>query len=147
MKKEQGSGIAGPSLYGVKIKLLDKNEDSSWTVGHISSSAESRGSTIVIIKIKIYSTTTSSGEGRSEYTPATSTHYSHGLFSHSVGGSQYSLCVGHIPNPALPPYNLESPNCMAPRRWRIHSSAGRLLLREEKVTIEKKTESYKSLSL
>ena len=61
----------------------------------------------------------SHSQGRSEYAPATSTHYSHGFFSHSVGGSQSSQCVGHIPNPAIPPYYIKSPHCMAPRRWRI----------------------------
>ena len=77
-------------------------------------------------------TTIISWEGRSEYTPATSTHYSHGFFSHSVGGSQPSQCVGHIPHPAIPPYYIQSPHCMAPRRWRIpglvHLSAPSRLL-------------------
>ena len=32
----------------------------------------------------------------------------------------------HLPNPAFPPYSIKTPHCMAPRRWMIHSSAGRL---------------------
>ena len=108
-----------------KTRGLKKSKDSRWTVGHFWSSANSPGSTIIIIKILIYSTTTISGEGRSEYTPATSTHYSHAFFSYSVGGSQSSQCVGPIPNPALPPYNIKSPHRMAPRRRGIHRQTQR----------------------
>ena len=63
----------------------------------------------------------SHSQGRSEYASATSTHYSHGFFSHSVGGNQSSQCVGHNPHPAIPPYYIKSPHCMAPRRWMIRS--------------------------
>ena len=61
-------------------------------------------------------------------------HGGYGIFSHSVGGMHASQCVArHLPNPAIPPYSIQTPHCMEPRRWRIHSSAGRRALREVKV--------------
>ena len=40
------------------------------------------------------------------------------------------LVMRHIPHPAFPPYYIQTPHCMAPRRRRIVSPASRTPLHE-----------------
>ena len=65
-----------------------------------------------------------SWQGRSEYPPARG-HTSETDFTPTPweehGSSQH---FDASQNPAIPPYYIKTPHCMAPRRWRIHFRAG-----------------------
>ena len=70
--QQHNNRICRPITFSKKIGGLKKNEDSSWTVGHFCSWAKSITTTLIIIKIIIYSTTTTlpAVQASELYTPA-----------------------------------------------------------------------------
>ena len=83
-----------------------------------------RPTIIVYIEYIIYLTitiTVISLRRRREYTPARGHTTDWDLTPTSWEECTSSQRVArHLPNPAIPPYSIQTPHCMEPRRWRIH---------------------------
>ena len=77
----------------------------------------------IIYRIYIYSTATIILSRRRRDKPPARGHTSETAFTPTPWeesmSSQY-FAFSH--NPAIPPYYIKTPHCMAPRRWRIHPS-------------------------